>query len=133
MAYGTVADWQAYAGARGNTAPAAADASTTSATLERATDYVRARYVLRLAEGYDETHADVIEATYIVASLELDTPGLFGGAYKPADAKVLTGVGELSWQPMPGRRGGDLRPVVPGVEDLLAPILAPATKSLLRS
>jgi hypothetical protein len=133
MAYGTVADWQEYASARGNTAPSAADAGTASAALERASDYMRARYVLRLAEGYDETHADVIEATYIAASLELDTPGLFGGAYKPADAKVLTGVGELRWDRMPGSRTGDLRPVVPGVEDLLAPLLSSATKSLLRS
>ena len=119
MPYGTVPDWQAYATARGNSAPAAADPAMASAALERASDYIRTRFVL--PQGLDGTAANVIEATYIAASLDLATPGLFGDAVKPGDAKILTRVGSVEWEPLPGATAGDMVPRVAAIEALLRP------------
>lgn len=119
MAYGTVADWQAYASARGNDAPAAATPADASAALERASDYIRTRFVL--PQGLDGAAENVIEATYIAASLELATPGLFGGAFGLDDRVVLTKVQGIEWTPLPGAND-ELRPVVPAIEALLKPV-----------
>ena len=119
MAYGTTPDWRSYASARGNAAPGAATQYDADSALERASDYIRTRYVLPL--GLDGADASVIEATYIAASLELATPGLFGGAVRPGDAKMLTRVGEVQWTPLPGATAGDMQPRVPAIEALLRP------------
>jgi hypothetical protein len=119
MAYGTVTDWRTYASARGNAAPSAADQHEATSALERASDYIRTRFVLPQGRMVDEA---VTEATYIAASLELATPGLFGGAVKPGDAKILTRVGTVEWEPLPGATAGDMVPRVAAIEALLAPV-----------
>lgn len=125
MAYGTLTAWRTYASARGNTEPANTPDVDANAALERASDYVRTRYVLRFASGYDETAEGVDEATYIAASLELATPGFFATTFTPGQAKVLTKVADIQWTPLERSgsmpKGADaLRPVVPSIEALLA-------------
>lgn len=102
--YGALANWRAYATARGNNAPSSASDADAEAALTRASDMVRLRYVANLLPGYDATlqpdgydYPLVEEAAYIAASLELATPGFFSKAYTPAEQKVLTGVQSIRW------------------------------------
>jgi hypothetical protein len=95
--YGTLADWRAYAAARGNTAPTDAADDLAGAALQRASDHIQYRYVANLIPGYDDTLAVVEPATYEAANLELATPGFFSKTYTPAEQKVLTAVGPLKW------------------------------------
>lgn len=102
--YGSIADWRAYATARGNSAPADATDDDATAALTRASDYIRLRYVANLLPGYDTTlqptgfDFPLVEgAAYIAAGYELTTSGFFSQSYTPAQQKVLTGVGQISW------------------------------------
>ena len=105
MAYGTIAAWRAYATARGNTAPAAAKDELATAALNRASDYIRFRYVANLLAGYDPLTFTppgydlplVVEAAYIAASFELATPGFFSKTYTASEQKVLTEVKGIKW------------------------------------
>lgn len=102
--YGTIAGWRAYATARGDNAPTAATDANATAALVRASDYVRARYIANL---FSSNTADTIpsgytlplgeEGAYIAASFELATPGFFSKTYTPAQQKVLTKAGSVSW------------------------------------
>lgn len=103
--YGTLAEWRAWATARGDNAPTAADDADATAALVRASDYVRARYVANLLPKYDTTlkptgydYPLVEEAAFIAAGLELATSGFFSKTYTPAQQKVLTGVGSVRWE-----------------------------------
>ncbi len=93
--YSTIADWRAYATARGDNAPTAASDADATAALQRASDYVRTRYVLPL--GLSGTADNVIEAAHIAAGYELTTPGFWSKTFTPAQQKVLTGVGDIRW------------------------------------
>lgn len=95
--YGSLVAWRAYATARGNPAPAAANDTVAGAALTRASDYIQYRYVANLLPGYDDSLAVVEPATYEAANLELATPGFFTKTYTPAEQKVLTGVGPIKW------------------------------------
>lgn len=95
--YSTIADWRAYALARGNSAPIDASDGDASAALQRGSDYIRTRYVLPLRLSGDA--ANVIEATHIAAGYELTTPGFWTTTFTPAQAKVLTGVDSIRWTP----------------------------------
>jgi len=95
--YGTVEDWITYAALRGTTV--ANDAASLQA-LQRASDYIRTRYVIRLAPDYDETSEEVIEAAYIAASFELSTPGFWSTVFTPSQTKVLTKGPEVEWTPI---------------------------------
>lgn len=120
--YGNVADWRAYALARGDSAPTAADEPTATAALQRASDYIRLRYVTRY--GLDGTSAEVVEATYIAAGSELATPNFWSNTFTPAQMKALTGADVIRWTPIKqeGYQGSDLmQPVSPLIEALLAP------------
>ena len=97
MSYGTLANWRAYATARGNGAPATASDTLASQALLRGQDYIQFTYVQRFASGYDETAANVEAATYEAAILELATPGFFTKTYTEAEKKVLTGLDSMSW------------------------------------
>lgn len=102
--YGTIAGWRAYATARGDNLPTAASDVLATAALVRASDYVRARYIANLFPGKS---ADTIpsgytlplgeEGAYIAASFELATPGFFSKTFTPAQQKVLTKAGSVSW------------------------------------
>ena len=93
--YGTIADWRSYALARGDNTPTEASDANATAALQRASDYIRTRYVLRL--GLSATDANVIEATYIAAPFELATVGFWSRTFTPGQAKTLTGVKGITW------------------------------------
>jgi hypothetical protein len=109
---GTLADWRAYASARGDNTPTEAEDAVATAALVRASDYIRFRYVANFISGYDETFIapgydiPLVEiGAYIAAGLELATPGLFSKTFTPAEQKVLTGVGSIRWT-VTGKAGG---------------------------
>ena len=81
--------------ARGDSAPTSASDDDATAALQRASDYIRTRYVLPL--GLSGTADNVIEATHIAAGYELTTPGFWTTTFTPAQAKVLTGAGSIRW------------------------------------
>lgn len=102
--YGTIAGWRAYALARGNSAPTSAIDADATAALVRASDYVRSRYIVNLfspntaetiPSGY--TLALGVEGAYIAAAFELTTSGFFSKTFTPAQQKVLTKAGGVSW------------------------------------
>lgn len=95
--YGTIADWRAYALARGDNSPTAADDDLATAALVRASDYIKFHYVTRFVGAYGEASEGVEEATYIAAGLELSKPNFFTKTYSPAEQKVLTGVDSIKW------------------------------------
>lgn len=93
--YGDLAGWREYAAARGNTAPNLAENADAQAALQRASDYIRTRYVLPL--GLVADNPNLSEAAYIAASYELATSGFWSKTFTPAQAKVLTRVEGISW------------------------------------
>lgn len=120
--YGTLADWRTYASDRGNSAPTDATDADASAALQRASDYIRLRYVAR--HGLDATSDAVEEATYIAAEQELTTAGFWTSVFTPAQMKTLTKADVISWTPISqeGYKGADaMQPVSPLIEALLAP------------
>ena len=100
MGYGTLADWRAYATARGNGAPAAASDESASAALLRATDYVKYTYVAYFYSPYGEDVVEVEFATYEAANLELANPGFFSATYTPSQQSILTEVDGIKWTPV---------------------------------
>ncbi len=119
--YGNITDWRTYASARGNEAPATASDALASQALTRASDYIRTNYVIRFADEYDGTEAEVIEATYIAASIELATPGFFSATYTPSQAKVLTEVKGIKWTVI-GDASAGMVPVSAAIDALLIPL-----------
>jgi len=120
--YGTLADWRAYALARGNSAPTDATDTDANAALQRASDYIRLRYVTRY--GLDDTADAVSEAAYIAADQELSSPGFWSATFTPSQMKTLTKADVISWTPImqEGYKGSDLmQPISPLIEALLAP------------
>lgn len=95
--YGSLAEWRAYALARGNNAPTVANDTVAGAALTRASDHILYRYVANLLPGYDDTLAVVEPATYEAANLELATPGFFSKTFTPGEQKVLTEVRGIKW------------------------------------
>lgn len=95
MLYGTIADWRAYATARGNPAPAAATDVDAQAALQRASDYIYYHYVRQAAVSVPDELAE--HATYEAANIELAKPGFFTKTYTPAETKVLTEVDGIKW------------------------------------
>lgn len=102
--YGTLADWRAWATARGNSAPTDASDADATAALVRTSDYIRALYVSRLLPGFDVTlqppgydHPLVDTATFIAAVQELTSPGFWTKTFTPAEQKVLTEVKGIKW------------------------------------
>jgi hypothetical protein len=117
--YTDVASWRAYALARGNGAPTAANDATATAALMRGDDYIRIHYVGR--RGVPEDAPGLAEAVHIAASAELATPGVLEPQPRvPADAKVLTAVGSIEWTPIPGA-GRSFLPTLPSIDALLLP------------
>jgi hypothetical protein len=104
MGYGTVTGWISYAAARGQTV---ADDPASAAALQRAADHIRFAWVEQFLPGYDADSANVEEATYEAATLELATPGLFAGTFTPAQQKVLTEVKGIKWTPITGTDSDD--------------------------
>ena len=93
--YSTNEAWRAYALARGDSVPTNASDTDATAARQRASDYVRTRYVLPLR--LTGTADNVIEATHIAAGYELTKPGFWSTTFTPAQQKVLTGVKGITW------------------------------------
>jgi len=119
--YGTVADWIAYAALRGLVV---IDDAASAAALVRASDYIRTRYVIRFSDEYDGTTPAVIEANYIAAAYELETPGFWAKTFTGSQVKVLTGVGDIRWTPVDtGMNGVDaMQPTSPAIDAMLVPL-----------
>jgi len=129
--YGTIGSWRAYALARGDSAPTDASDPDATSALQRASDYIRLRYVMRYS--LTETSEAVIEAARIAASLELAEPGFWSKTFTPSQTKVLTKVDAISWTPVSNKNyeGADaMQPVSPLIEGLLAPGEAVSTSGL---
>ena len=126
--YGTLVAWRAYATARGNNAPTAADDAAATAALVRASDHIQYAYVAQFMPGYDETLPVVESAAYEAAALELTTPGFFTTSFTPAQQKVLTRVGSLGWTPITGTDSADAfanaTPTSTKIAAMLAPYMA---------
>jgi len=115
--YSNIADWRAYALARGDNAPTGASDVDATASLQRASDYIRTRYVIRL--GLEATDANVIEATHIAAGYDIAAPGFWAKTFTAASAKVLIGVGDIKWQIVGGVTGADAQlPTSPAIDAL---------------
>lgn len=102
--YGSLEGWRAYAAARGDNAPTEASDTVATAALVRGSDMIRLRYVPNLLPGYGVDFTPpgsdlplVEEASYIAASLELETPGFFSKTWTAAEQKVLTEVKGIKW------------------------------------
>ena len=122
MIYGNLTDWRAYATARGNSATTVASDADATAALQRASDYIRTRYALRLKLPADDSN--VIEGTYIAAAYDIASPGFWQSTYTPAQAKALTRAGDIQWTVVKDDRPGNLRgadaqiPTSPAIEAL---------------
>lgn len=88
--YGTVADWITYAGARGTVV---ANDAASAAALQRASDYIRTRYVIPREPEYDADSPEVIEGSYMAAAYELATPGFFAAVFTPGERIKGAGAG----------------------------------------
>ena len=130
--FGNLADWQTYTAARGDRAPTQSPAADQAAALQRGDDYIRIHYVAHFAAGVEPSDAGVAaalaEATYVAASLELATPGLFSATFTPADQKALVEVGDLKWELVQGNEALSAaalaQPRSTTIDALLAPYLA---------
>lgn len=123
---GTPAGFKAYAGARGFTAIAAATDAAVSPALQRASDYITYKYVVRFKAGYTSGSPLVPEATYEAAILEFSKSGFWNTVYTPGERKVLVGVGDtISWDVVGGGGGGTgaAAPVSPLIENMLRPYI----------
>lgn len=98
MPYGTVAGWNTYASARGETVPASPQDEQ---ALQRADDYIRNAYVANFDPAVDLAEAQVVadleEAVYIAAGFEAKTANFFSATFTPSQQKVLTKVGDIGW------------------------------------
>lgn len=130
--YGTIADWRAYALARGDDAPTNASDPDAEAALTRASDYIRLRYAPNLLRGATSGYMPpghalplVEEGAYIAASYELATPKFFTKTFTASDRKVLTAAEGIEWTPV-GGQGGDVHsatPTVTAIEALFDPFI----------
>jgi hypothetical protein len=126
MLYGNLTDFRAYALARGDSAPTDAADPVATAALQRAADYIRTRYVIRMALDAPEVDPAVLEATYIAARREVATPGFWAKTFTPSEVKTLVQVDAIRWQPATisiGLTGRDLvTPMDPAIDALLRPL-----------
>lgn len=117
----TLADWITYAAARGLTV---ANEAASEQALQRASDYIRTRYVLRFSSEYDINSTQAVEAIYIAAAYELETPGFWAKTFTASQVKVLTEVKGIKWTVADtGMKGVDAQlPVSPAIDALLVPL-----------
>lgn len=123
MAYGNVTNWIAYAADRGTTV---VDDSLSAQALQRASDYIRTKYVLRMT-GVDDDNSAIVEATYIAAGYELTKVGFWSKTYTPSQQKVLIAAEGIKWQATGGESGPDSAlPVSPAIDALLSDLIGVA-------
>jgi len=89
---GTVLALIAYAAARGTII---ANNAATLEALVRASDYIQYTYLTGSTCTVESPNVE--SAVYEAAMSEVITPGFWTKTFTPAEQKVLTGVGSLSW------------------------------------
>lgn len=100
----SLADFRAYATARGFTAPAQASDTAAESALLRGTDYISLEYVSRFRPNCTVDEANMDAAIYEAAMMELDADGLllpgpfWSSVYTAGERKVLTEVKGIKWQ-----------------------------------
>jgi hypothetical protein len=149
--YATITGAGSYHSALGNATWTGTDADK-EAALRRATAWVDGRYAARWpgtptygrdqaldwprsyaadADGnvIDATTipAEVVAATCEAALRELVSPGSLSPDVTPGKAKVLTGLGSMTWTPLRSAAGAtDMTPTLVVVDRLLAPLVGSA-------
>ena len=119
----TVANWIAYAQARGDSVEAGV---ASEAALVRAQDYIAHHYLNRTARTVPEEVQD--NATYEAAKLELATPGFFSKTYTPDQQKVLTKVDGIEWTVRGEASGAEAAtPVSTKIEGMMYPYIGHKT------
>ena len=96
------------------------------AALRRGQDHIAREYNGRWADEWESEDApDLVRFAIIEAAVvEARQPGSLSPAVKASEAKMLTGVGSISWSPIQGPTGVEaLRPRLLHVETMLAPVL----------
>ena len=146
--YASLIEADAYHAARANTAWSGLD-TTKDAALRRATAWLDGRYKSRWpgyrlngrtqsldwpranatdADGYaieiDAIPAEIIAATCEAALREIVAPNSLSPDVTPGTAKVLTGVGALSWTPLRSNvSASDMAPTIMAVDAALSGLL----------
>ena len=103
-----------------------ADEPAQMAALRRGQDHIAREYNGRWDEEWESDDApDLVRFAIIEAAVvEARNPGSLSPAVKASEAKMLTGVGSISWSPIQGPAGVEaLRPRLLHVEAMLAPVL----------
>ena len=131
----TPAEAAAYITARGITGWPE-DEPEQEAALRRGQDHIAREYNHRWAVEFDNDDApELVQFAIIEAALvEARSPGSLSPTVKASDAKMLTGVGSISWTPIPGPNGVDaLRPRLLHVEAMLSGVVKSPTVFLERA
>ena len=106
------------------------------AAIRRGQDHIAREYNERWAVEFDNADApELVKFAIIEAALvEARNPGALSPTVKASDAKMLTGVGSISWTPIPGPNGVDaLRPRLLHVEAMLSGVVKSPTVFLERA
>lgn len=123
--HGTEPGFLAWATLRGYQSVIGSTVELRTQALVRASDYIDYRYINNFCAGYTVDNVTVIEqAAYIIAKIEVETPGFFSTTYTPAEQKVLTEVKGIKWTVV-GKGDSDraFSPVASMVESMFAPYL----------
>ena len=106
------------------------------AALRRGQDHLAREYNERWAIEFENDDApELVKFSIIEAALvEARNPGALSPTVKASEAKMLTGVGSISWTPIPGPNGVDaLRPRLLHVEAMLSGLIRAQTIFLERA
>ena len=110
--------------------------ATQVAALRRGQDYLAREYNERWNVEFDNDDApELVKFSIIEAALvEARNPGSLSPTVKASDAKMLTGVGSITWTPISGPGGVDaLRPRLLHVEAMLSGLIRAQTIFLERA
>ena len=106
------------------------------AALRRGQDHIAREYNNRWLSEFDNDDApELVQFAVIEAALvEARNPGALSPTVKASDAKMLTGVGSITWTPISGPNGVEaLRPRLLHVEAMLSGLIRAQTIFLERA
>jgi hypothetical protein len=129
----TPADALAYVTARALTGWPGSEPAQVAA-LRRGQDHVAREYNGQWLEEFtDATAPELVKFAVVEAALvEARAPGSLSPTVKASEAKMLTGVGSITWTPIKGPAGVDaLRPRLLHVEAMLAGLVSGGSTRML--